>query len=58
MTVTVISASGLKAADKSGTSDPFAIFSVNGEKVYKTETYKKQLNPTFKNEVFTVPIVS
>ncbi|KAI9258242.1 C2 domain-containing protein [Sporodiniella umbellata] len=57
LTVTVVSASNLKAADKSGTSDPYALFSLNGEKVYKTETYKKQLNPVFKNEVFTVPIM-
>lgn len=58
LTVTAISASGLKAADKSGTSDPYCVFSVNDEKVYKTETYKKQLNPVFKNETFVAPIVS
>jgi Ca2+-dependent lipid-binding protein len=54
----VVSASGLKAADKSGTSDPYAVFSLNGQKVYKTETYKKQLNVVFKDEKFTVPVVS
>lgn len=54
----MVSASGLKAADKSGTSDPYAVFSLNGQKIYKTETYKKQLNVAFKDEKFTVPVVS
>ncbi|KAI7888150.1 C2 domain-containing protein [Mucor mucedo] len=56
LTVTALSASGLRAADKSGTSDPYCVFSVNDEKVYKTETYKKQLAPTFKNETFVASI--
>jgi hypothetical protein len=57
LTVTAVSASGLKAADKSGTSDPYCLFTVNGEKVYKTQTYKKQLAPVFKNETFVAPIL-
>ena len=56
LTVTALSASGLRAADKSGTSDPYCVFTVDGEKVFKTNTYKKQLNPVFKNETFTAPI--
>lgn len=56
LTVTALSASGLRAADKSGTSDPYCVFSVNDEKVYKTETYKKQLAPVFKNETFVAPV--
>lgn len=57
LTVTAVSASGLRAADRSGTSDPYCVFSVNGEKVFKTQTYKKQLSPVFnKNEKFVVPI--
>ncbi|KAG2237442.1 hypothetical protein INT48_009571, partial [Thamnidium elegans] len=56
LTVTALSASGLKAADKSGTSDPYCVFYVNDEKVYKTETYKKQLNPDFKNETFVAAV--
>lgn len=56
MTVTALSASGLRAADKSGTSDPYCVFYVNNDKVYKTETYKKQLSPVFKNETFVAPI--
>ncbi|CAO3625901.1 unnamed protein product [Mucor hiemalis] len=58
LTVTAVSASGLKAADKSGTSDPYCVFTINGEKVHKTETYKKQLNPVFKNESFVAPVMS
>lgn len=56
LTVTALSASGLKAADRSGTSDPYCVFSLDGEKVYKTQTYKKQLAPVFKNETFVAPI--
>ncbi|KAI8973424.1 C2 domain-containing protein [Mycotypha africana] len=58
LTVQLISASGLKAADRRGTSDPYCKFSLNGEKVYKSQTYKKQLSPVFKDEIFTVPIMS
>lgn len=54
--MSALSASGLRAADKSGTSDPFCVFYVNDEKVYKTETYKKQLAPVFKNETFVASI--
>ncbi|RCI05087.1 hypothetical protein CU098_011999 [Rhizopus stolonifer] len=59
LTVSLLSASGLKAADKSGTSDPFCVFTLNHQKVYKSQTYKKQLSPVFnKNEVFTVPVLA
>ncbi|KAI8338841.1 C2 domain-containing protein [Blakeslea trispora] len=59
LSVALISASGLRAADKSGTSDPYCVFTVNNEKVYKSQTYKKQLAPVFeKSEVFTVPIMA
>lgn len=58
LTVTVLKANKLPAADRSGTSDPYVVFHVAGVKVYKTEVYKKQLDPVFKDEVFTVPVVS
>jgi Ca2+-dependent lipid-binding protein len=58
LTVTLISASGLKAADKNGSSDPYCVFTVNNVKIYKSQTYKKQLAPVFKNESFVAPIVS
>lgn len=54
----LISASGLKAADKSGSSDPYCVFSLNRVKIYKTQTYKKQLAPVFKNESFVAPVVA
>ncbi|KAI8644638.1 C2 domain-containing protein [Parasitella parasitica] len=57
LTVTLVSASGLKAADRSGTSDPYCVFTINNEKVYKSQTYKKQLAPVFKNESFTAPVI-
>lgn len=59
LTVTVVKATNLTAADRGGTSDPFIRFYVDGERVYKTQTVKKTLNPVFsKDETFTVPIVN
>jgi Ca2+-dependent lipid-binding protein len=56
--VTLLGAKNLKAADKSGTSDPFVKFTVNGDVVHKSLTIKKTLNPVWKDESFEVPIVS
>jgi Ca2+-dependent lipid-binding protein len=59
LTVSVIKATGLTAADRSGSSDPFIRFYVDEQRVFKTETYKKTLSPVFsKDETFTVPIVN
>ncbi|CEP18279.1 hypothetical protein [Parasitella parasitica] len=59
ITVAVVKATNLTAADRSGTSDPFIRFYVDDQRVYKTQTYKKTLNPVFnKDEAFTVPIVN
>lgn len=59
LTVAVVKATNLVAADRNGTSDPFIRFYVDEQRVYKTETYKKTLNPVFnKDESFTVPIVN
>lgn len=58
LTVDLVSARNLMAADKIGTSDPYVVFTVNGERVHKSETIKKTLNPKWHNERFTVPIVS
>lgn len=55
--MTPIRANNLPSADRSGTSDPFVVFSMEDVKVHKTEVYKKQLNPVFENEQFTVPVV-
>ncbi|KAI8367199.1 C2 domain-containing protein [Choanephora cucurbitarum] len=56
--VELVSAKNLMAADKSGTSDPYVVFNVNGEKVHKSDTIKKTLNPKWTNERFSVPIQS
>lgn len=58
LTVTLISAQSLMAADKSGKSDPYVVFSIDGNKVYKSATVKKNLNPKWKNESFTAPVLS
>lgn len=59
LTVAVVKANNLVSADRNGTSDPFIRFYVDEQRVYKTETYKKTLNPVFnKDETFTVPIVN
>ncbi|CAG8554198.1 5902_t:CDS:10 [Paraglomus occultum] len=55
--VTVIEAKNLPAADRSGTSDPYVIFVLNGQQVHKTKTVKKNLNPVF-NESFQVQVKS
>ena len=40
-----------------GKSDPFVVFSLNGQKVYKSQTKKKTVNPDW-NEQFVVQVVS
>ena len=52
----IIGAKNLPAADSGGTSDPYVLVLLDGEKVFKTKTLKKELNPTFK-EGFDIPIV-
>ncbi|KAK4519727.1 casein kinase 2 regulatory subunit [Mucor velutinosus] len=58
LTVTLLNARKLKAVDKSGTSDPYVRFTINGDIVYKSAVVKKNCNPVWKNEVFEVPIIS
>ena len=55
--IDAIGAKGLAGADRSGKSDPYAIFTLDGKKVFKTETKKKTLAPTW-NESFEVMIPS
>lgn len=55
--VTVISAKNLKAADRGGKSDPNVTFLLNGDKVFKSETKKKTVNPVW-NETFEVAVPS
>lgn len=59
LTVTPIQAQNLPAVDRSGASDPYVVFMLNGEKAKKTEVYKKNLNPKFsKEEMFVLPVPS
>lgn len=53
----IIKADNVAAADRSGYSDPYAVVLVNGEKVFKTKTIKKTLNPVW-NEQFDTEILS
>ncbi|KAF9581003.1 hypothetical protein BGW38_002137, partial [Lunasporangiospora selenospora] len=57
LTVTLVRAKDLIAADRGGASDPYVVFRVNGKDVYKSEVIKKTLNPEY-NESFVVPIAS
>ncbi|KAF9023422.1 tricalbin [Hymenopellis radicata] len=45
------------AADRGGKSDPYAVFSLNGQKVIKSQTKKKTLNPEW-NEEFIISVPS
>ncbi|KAG8883133.1 hypothetical protein FRB98_003307 [Tulasnella sp. 332] len=47
----------LPAADRSGKSDPFVVFTLNEAKVYKSQPIKKTLTPVW-NENFTVQVPS
>lgn len=40
-----------------GKSDPYVVFSLNDQKVYKSQTKKKTVNPEW-NESFAVQVVS
>ncbi|KAI9025288.1 C2 domain-containing protein [Phycomyces nitens] len=57
LSVTAIRATNLKGVDRSGTSDPYVVFTLDGTKVFKTQVYKKQLNPVFsKDEAFVLAV--
>ncbi|KAF8559381.1 tricalbin [Imleria badia] len=55
--VELIEGRDLIAADRGGKSDPFAVFSLNGHKVFKSQTKKKTLHPDW-SENFTVNVPS
>ncbi|KAF9026598.1 C2 domain-containing protein [Rhodocollybia butyracea] len=57
LTVTLLDARDILAADRGGKSDPFATFTLNGQRVFKSETKKKTLNPDW-NEQFSVSVPS
>ncbi|EMD41578.1 hypothetical protein CERSUDRAFT_110127 [Gelatoporia subvermispora B] len=47
----------IRGVDRGGKSDPFVVFQLNGQKVYKSQTKKKTLNPDW-NENFLVQVPS
>jgi len=55
--VTLLSGHDIHAVDRGGKSDPFAVFTLNGERVYKSQIKKKTLNPEW-NEDFPISVVS
>ncbi|KAL1677515.1 C2 domain-containing protein [Schizophyllum commune] len=55
--VDLIAGHKIRAADRGGKSDPYAVFTLNGQKVFKSATKKKTLNPEW-NENFMVQIPS
>ncbi|KAF9024878.1 hypothetical protein BGZ52_010146 [Haplosporangium bisporale] len=57
LTINLVRAKDLLAADRGGASDPYFVFRLNGKEVYKSEVVKKTLNPEY-NESFVVPITS
>jgi len=57
VSITVKNATDLPAADRAGTSDPYIIFTCNGEQVHRTQTIKKTLNPEY-NEKFELSVPS
>jgi len=47
----------IRGVDRGGKSDPFAVFSLNGQKVFKSQTKKKTVTPEW-NEHFEVSVPS
>ncbi|KAF5313977.1 hypothetical protein D9611_006774 [Ephemerocybe angulata] len=55
--VELVDGNDVRAADRSGKSDPFAVFTLDGAKVFKSDTKKKTLNPEW-NESFDLTVPS
>ncbi|KAF8898443.1 C2 domain-containing protein [Infundibulicybe gibba] len=55
--VDLLNGQEIRGVDRGGKSDPFAIFTLNGQKVYKSQTKKKTLTPEW-NENFDVSVPS
>jgi Ca2+-dependent lipid-binding protein len=55
--VDLIEGRGILAADRSGKSDPYAVFTLNDQKVFRSQVKKKTLTPDW-NEAFDVSVVS
>ena len=55
--VDLIDGHGIQGVDRGGKSDPFVVFHLNGQRIFKSQTKKKTLNPEW-NENFTFAVVS
>ncbi|TFK25271.1 hypothetical protein FA15DRAFT_668641 [Coprinopsis marcescibilis] len=55
--VKLVDGRDLRAVDRGGKSDPYAVFTLGGEKVFKSQTHKKTIEPVW-NEDFEVSIPS
>ncbi|KAF8640747.1 hypothetical protein AX17_000398 [Amanita inopinata Kibby_2008] len=55
--VVLLDGQEILGVDRSGKSDPFALFTLDGQKVFKSQTKKKTLNPEW-NEDFVVSVPS
>ncbi|KAJ7139747.1 C2 domain-containing protein [Mycena epipterygia] len=55
--VDLLDGTDIRGVDRGGKSDPFATFTLNGQKVHKSQTKKKTLTPVW-NENFTCTVPS
>lgn len=55
--VELVGAKDLRSADRTGKSDPYAVFTLNGQKECKSQTKKKTLHPEW-NEIFNINVPS
>ncbi|KJA26087.1 hypothetical protein HYPSUDRAFT_133560, partial [Hypholoma sublateritium FD-334 SS-4] len=55
--VELIDGREIRGVDRGGKSDPYAVFSLNGQKVFKSQTKKKTVTPEW-NEPFEVSVPS
>jgi C2 domain len=55
--VTLQTGHDLRAVDRGGKSDPYAVFTLNGERVFKSQVKKKTVNPEW-HEIFNITVVS
>lgn len=55
--MTLLTGHDLLAVDRGGKSDPYAIFTLNGERVFKSSVKKKTVHPEW-HEDFSVSVVS
>ncbi|EED81501.1 predicted protein [Postia placenta Mad-698-R] len=55
--IDLLDGSEIQGVDRGGKSDPFVVFHLNGQKMYKSQTKKKTLNPEW-NENFVLQVPS